>query len=1611
MNTDDAKIPNDDGNWRSIEIYLFSNGQQYSPPRKYHLDAEELDWWEITLNQLARSHYGIQSWEKRQARKKAGEDYTCNIKDIDKSESIELLMPATKQTDQSSLNEEFVTTVYPKPETRICNTNDNEGFLNKSETESQSAPNKVYENEQYDIKPSKQHPGTDIKKGDENSNDSSNQKLDSSRQRNSEGVQDTDYYGEPNNNDQWTNKIAAKSKAGEKERKRSFNERFEMEAERVLGSIDSGFQKRKYEKPLEDYDSGERTTGSICTQGTTRSLTHKPRLSDGSRTGQQITRSGEYGSKERGNVTKLNKVEPISGQNDKTEAKMDMLKARRNKQENIPNDQKVLTVEQINTRTEDLKDVEDDRENRREREEIPEKNYSKTKTNEFKLEEEFADVRDKGQKSELKRNGVEYKSQPSNQKSTQDEYIRKSSQQKPRDENINEYIKAENKSERRISEQQNNNIVYKSQSSEQRGGENEYIRRSSQQKPTNESKVREPRSSKNENVSENNNTKNKNEHKTSKLNSNDLANKGQPREKSAKENEYIRKLSQEIPGHGINGSNVGGPRSFLNKNISEYNNTKNKFERKISETKGNSNQCRGQISEQRGRENEHLRKSSLQKPRNEMRGSQSRDPRSSVLENISQYYKTENKYDQSINDKGQNDIEYKDRPIEQKDDEAEYVRKLRQQKPTNEMHRNQAGEVPRNSGNENSREYNNVKNKNEQRTSELKSNGIEYKGQPSEQRGRENEYIRKLSLQNPRNGMNGSKVGEPVRERVNENKARINKTRTKDPGRNNQMSMQKIKETDPGSRFDESQSKRGDIRIRGSSGPDTERKSSVLKTADVRTKPFMPEARTSIKEKICSKPKLGVLPVQEDETPLGDIDINDRIGGPNTIVNDVNNRTFEPAIRLDNIGENEVAEVTYNTETQRHECKRTSSTRNSWNHYPKTHMSINQNPFSKVPNESEEKIVTKDNTYVTDFISHKLEKQKPIAKYPIKQTTAPEVSSPRMEINTQDTNPICISNLENLATDIITKENVNGNTEIITVSTNLFRNTVSEIASMRLNSVKDVIGDIKDGPDQMKKELISIQQSVASIHVNEGVQTYAEVCDAAEQHGHGVVEFNTTKMQRTLPNLRDSMVAINDKENIISILNKGDIFNFKLNIEVINGESSQNATRKSRSLTNIAATERGSQVMIEDDLYVQSKSLQSFLNEETGNGSGFEGHPKVVVVQCACCDGLNNSPLSDLPACCDSKKYFVLLPACPHRIEDRCNCETPHQPLPSTLQHDVKQMSSFIPIKKAYSNMELETTGTNKNDTERSIALINSTSQTDDAKSESQVTKRKVSMTEDSLKFEFRKESISQMSVANHAVTSSCRTLFPQTNVQQTEDPVTLQPPSQSQVGSKISRGVLKQCLQASPDTFTQAASQTSPQTLPQFRSQICSQEQSKYCPRVQSQNRLQEHSQNNSPVQLKCCPHTCHQVQFQGCPQICPQNQTRQQEQPQNLHQTHSQAQSQAKSQTCPSVQIEDSTRVPAQSCRKGEQLQSQECSQPEVAKTCLQLQPQRCPNICPEQKIPRDGPPDQSTDVFPKVCVQMQSKVGPSLTAQATPQICCRPVRQNVSHTHTQTQWCGVM
>lgn len=54
----EPNIPDESRDWNSIDIFLFSNGQEYSPPRKYHLQADDLKWWDSTKTFLARSQYG-----------------------------------------------------------------------------------------------------------------------------------------------------------------------------------------------------------------------------------------------------------------------------------------------------------------------------------------------------------------------------------------------------------------------------------------------------------------------------------------------------------------------------------------------------------------------------------------------------------------------------------------------------------------------------------------------------------------------------------------------------------------------------------------------------------------------------------------------------------------------------------------------------------------------------------------------------------------------------------------------------------------------------------------------------------------------------------------------------------------------------------------------------------------------------------------------------------------------------------------------------------------------------------------------------------------------------------------------------------------------------------------------------------------------------------------------------------------------------------------------------------------------------------------------------------------------------------------------------------------
>lgn len=54
---DKAKAPNDI-EWQFVDIYLFCNGQQQTPPRKYHMNLDDLNNWNITLKTFARSLFG-----------------------------------------------------------------------------------------------------------------------------------------------------------------------------------------------------------------------------------------------------------------------------------------------------------------------------------------------------------------------------------------------------------------------------------------------------------------------------------------------------------------------------------------------------------------------------------------------------------------------------------------------------------------------------------------------------------------------------------------------------------------------------------------------------------------------------------------------------------------------------------------------------------------------------------------------------------------------------------------------------------------------------------------------------------------------------------------------------------------------------------------------------------------------------------------------------------------------------------------------------------------------------------------------------------------------------------------------------------------------------------------------------------------------------------------------------------------------------------------------------------------------------------------------------------------------------------------------------------------
>lgn len=55
-----SEIPIDGKTENALDIFVFSNGEQNSPPRKYHLELNEFAMWKETLRYLGHSQYGLE---------------------------------------------------------------------------------------------------------------------------------------------------------------------------------------------------------------------------------------------------------------------------------------------------------------------------------------------------------------------------------------------------------------------------------------------------------------------------------------------------------------------------------------------------------------------------------------------------------------------------------------------------------------------------------------------------------------------------------------------------------------------------------------------------------------------------------------------------------------------------------------------------------------------------------------------------------------------------------------------------------------------------------------------------------------------------------------------------------------------------------------------------------------------------------------------------------------------------------------------------------------------------------------------------------------------------------------------------------------------------------------------------------------------------------------------------------------------------------------------------------------------------------------------------------------------------------------------------------------
>ncbi|KAJ8733865.1 hypothetical protein PYW07_014416 [Mythimna separata] len=632
-----------------------------------------------------------------------------------------------------------------------------------------------------------------------------------------------------------------------------------------------------------------------------------------------------------------------------------------------------------------------------------------------------------------------------------------------------------------------------------------------------------------------------------------------------------------------------------------------------------------------------------------------------------------------------------------------------------------------------------------------------------ESKARKIENTRRLSGRASADIDQGRKLGEPNKEfghggKVNTQKGREPNPAGKAGGNGVRLSDQRNRQSDNSARSSGRESRVGDHEARAgdvgfpTSNRDTEQGYPNSREAEHSARTAVYGARVNPKDRInrakpghSGQPKIGT-PGTKVEEALVKLDETA-----------IKNREGHPVAKHSRVGGTGAAGTSHISEAQPHGRRISLSAP-----IEKKRLSVGQNssmtrkpiPNSSILRKIEDKQPFKSNK---ENLPKKI--NDPVSNIPVPSANEQRIPKTHTQPMSQPIIPLpppisTISQTNVASQTTATLENIIDEKEII-ISTLSFKNPESETRSTMLDSVKHNVDVIENRMPETKTEVIYTEKNIAYVPISEAVQTSTETIEQREKEVSASSKAKINSCTCTICKSINNKGAFYPDENTLSMLNKGGVVNIKLDIEIRNIVKSVYSCQKncgrSRSLTNITGSEKESQISIDKDVVVNHNSLQSLFKKQDFRGFGFDGSPNVMVVQCAGC-GKPNPPRCDPPPpCCDNnKKYFVLLNSVLEDMEDGCNFNPPCQPCD---QKQSRRQSSGFPIKQAYSETTLDTittvtvSGVPIQRREIGKHVTNASCQTEEPQNESMMPNRKVAITQDSYS---QKDANRQVSTFSH---------------------------------------------------------------------------------------------------------------------------------------------------------------------------------------------------------------------------------------------------------------------